>query len=163
MIETRNKQSGLSRDDYNPLSPEEEARIRESIAALKEKLPPVSHEPAEPLHAVVTKVFVDGANHTRTVDLANDWKRIGHAIRDAVKQGGEVTLRPLYPGEGVQEHKEYPSTRRIRALEEALAEAIGMAETGEPRGIGAVGYGFALDRVRKVLDAGKPLDKGAQA
>lgn len=95
----------------------QEQAIRDQIATLKAQLPPVAHEPAEPLHAVVTKVFVDGANHTRTVDLANDWKRVGHAIRDAVKQGGEVTLRPLYPGEGVQEHKEYPSTRRIRALE----------------------------------------------
>ena len=95
----------------------EEMSIRAKIQDLRAQLPPVSHEPVEPLHAVVTKVFVDGANHTRTVDLANDWKRVGHAIRDAVKQGGEITLRPLYPGEGVQEHKEYPSTKRIKALE----------------------------------------------
>jgi pyruvate/oxaloacetate carboxyltransferase len=97
--------------------PSEEETIRNQIAELRAKLPPLPREPAEPLHAVVTKVFRDGGNHTRTVDLANDWKRVGHGIRDTVKQGGEVTLRPLYTGEGVQEHKEYPSTKRIKALE----------------------------------------------
>lgn len=101
----------------------EEDAIRAQIAALKEKLPPIPHEPAEPLQAVVTKVFPDGATHTRTVDIANEWKRVGHGIREAVRQGGEVTLRPLFPGEGVQEYKEYPSTRRIKALE-ALVDRV---------------------------------------
>lgn len=95
----------------------EEQAIRDQIQALKAKLPPIPHEPTEPLHAVVSKVFQDGANHTRTVDLANDWKRVGGSIRDAVKQGGEVVLRPLYAGEQPLEVKDYPSTKRIRELE----------------------------------------------
>ena len=95
----------------------EEDTIRNQIAELKAKLPPIPHEPSEPLHAVVSKVFPDGANHTRTVDIANDWKRVGGSIRDAVKQGGEVVLRPLYAGEQPLEVKDYPSTKRIRELE----------------------------------------------
>ena len=101
----------------------EEDTIRNQIAELRAKLPKEPHEPAEPLHAVVSKVFPDGANHTRTVDLANDWKRVGGSIRDAVKQGGEVVLRPLYAGEQPLEVKDYPSTKRIRELE-ALVERV---------------------------------------
>lgn len=94
-----------------------EQAIRDQIAELKAKLPPVTHEPAEPLHTVVSRVYSDGATHIRTVDIANDWKRVGAGIRDAVKQGGEVVLRPLYSGEQPMEVKEYPSTKRIKALE----------------------------------------------
>lgn len=103
-----------------PLS--EEDAIRNQIAELRAKLPKEPHEPAEPLHAVVSKVFLDGANHTRAVDLANEWKRVGGSIRDAVKQGGEVVLRPLYAGEQPLEVKDYPSTRRIKALEEEASK-----------------------------------------
>jgi hypothetical protein len=104
------------------MSLSEEDTIRNQIAELRAKLPKEPHEPAEPLHAVVSKVFLDGAVHTRTVDLANEWKRVGTGIREAVRQGGEVVVRPLYAGEGVQEHKEYPSTRRIKALEEEASK-----------------------------------------
>ena len=113
---------------YQSQSPESmplcaEQVIRDRIAELKAKLPQMPHEPSEPVHAVVSKVFPDGANHTRTVDLANDWKRVGGSIRDAVKQGGEVVLRPLYAGEEPKEKKDYPSTKRIRELE-ALVERV---------------------------------------
>jgi len=101
-----------------------EDAIRAQIAALQEKLPPREpREPAPPLHAVVTKVFLDGGTHTRTVDLANEWGRVGSGIRDAVKQGGEVTLRPLYPGESGAEVKHYPSAERIKVLE-ALVDRV---------------------------------------
>jgi len=106
------------------MSLSEEDAIRARIAELRARLPREHHEPAEPLQAVVTKVFPDGAVHTRTVDIANEWKRVGHGIREAVRQGGEVTMRPLFPGEGVQEYKEYPSTKRIKALEEAVSRFL---------------------------------------
>lgn len=106
------------------MSLSEEDAIRARIAELRARLPLEHHEPAEPLQAVVTKVFPDGAVHTRTVDIANEWKRVGHGIREAVRQGGEVTMRPLFPGEGVQEYKEYPSTKRIKALEEAVSRFL---------------------------------------
>lgn len=105
------------------MSLSEEDAIRARIAELRARLPREHHEPAEPLQTVVTKIFPDGAVHTRTVDIASEWKRVGHGIREAVRQGGEVTMRPLFPGEGVQEHKEYPSTKRIKALE-ALVDRV---------------------------------------
>jgi hypothetical protein len=101
-----------------------EQAIRDQIAELKAKLPAIPHERAEPLHVVVSRVYKDGASHIRTEDIANDWKRVGGSIRDAVKQGGEVVLRPLYSGEQPLEVKEYPSTKRIRALEEALERLL---------------------------------------
>lgn len=131
----------------------EEETIRNQIAELRAKLPKEAREPAEPLHAVVTKVFRDGGNHTRTVDLANDWKRVGHGIRDTVKQGGEVTLRPLYTGEGVQEHKEYPSTKRIKALEDALGQTLDLLRDLPDSG-GIVGLA-TIEACQDVLDTGK--------
>lgn len=127
--------------------PSEEETIRNQIAELRARLPPLPREPAEPLHAVVTKVFRDGGNHTRTVDLANDWKRVGHGIRDAVKQGGEVTLRPLYSGEGVQEHKEYPSTKRIKALE-VLVDRVARLNPGA----GEIGPGMLVQLVEEARE-----------
>ena len=134
------------------MSLSEEDAIRARIAELRARLPREHHEPAEPLQAVITKVFPDGATHTRTVDIANEWKRVGHGIREAVRQGGEVTMRPLFPGEGVQEHKEYPSTKRIKALEEALEEAIA-ALRGDLRFHRSVD--LAIESLQAVLDAGK--------
>lgn len=129
----------------------QEQAIKDKIAALKAQLPPLVHEPSEPLHAVVSKVFSDGATHTRTVDIANDWKRVGNSIRDAVKQGGEVVLRPLYAGEVPQEAKEYPSTKRIKALESALSDALGVLQ-GLP---GAAMWSGTIGSCQGVLDAGK--------
>jgi pyruvate/oxaloacetate carboxyltransferase len=134
--------------------PSEEETIRNQIAELRAKLPPLPREPAEPLHAVVTKVFRDGGNHTRTVDLANDWKRVGHGIRDTVKQGGEVTLRPLYTGEGVQEHKEYPSTKRIKALE-VLVDRVARLDPGA----GEIGPGMLV----QLVEAARELMAGQVA
>lgn len=131
----------------------EEDAIRNQIAELRAKLPKEPHEPAEPLHAVVSKVFLDGAVHTRTVDLANEWKRVGSGIREAVRQGGEVVVRPLYVGEGVQEHKEYPSTRRIKALEEALGQTLALLRDLPDSG-GIMGLA-TLEACQDVLDKGK--------
>lgn len=133
----------------------EEMDLRARIAALKAQLPREPHEPSEPLQAVVTKVFLDGAVHTRTVDIANEWKRVGHGIREAVRQGGEVTLRPLYSGEGVQEHKEYPSTKRIKALEGALGQALELLRE-LPHSGGIVGLAV-MEACQEVLDAGKAI------
>lgn len=130
----------------------EEQVIRDQIATLKAQLPPMPHEPSEPLHAVVSKVFPDGANHTRTVDLANDWKRVGGSIRDAVKQGGEVVLRPLYAGEQASETKDYPSTKRIRELEALVVRVARL-----PPEAGEIGPGVLASLVEEArgLMAGK--------
>lgn len=131
----------------------QEQAIKDKIAALKAQLPPLVHEPSEPLHAVISKVFSDGATHTRTGDIANDWKRVGNSIRDAVKQGGEVVLRPLYAGEVPQEAKEYPSTKRIKALEGALGQALELLRE-LPHSGGIVGLAV-IEACQDVLDAGK--------
>lgn len=136
----------------------EEMDIRTRIAELKARLPKEPHEPSEPLHTVVSKVFRDGATHTRTVDIANDWKRVGGSIREAVRQGGEVVMRPLFPGEEVQEHKEYPSTRRIVALEHLVDRVARLnPEAGE------IGAGMLASLVEEARGLMEPKGKGEGA
>jgi len=136
------------------ISVSDEAEIHNRIAALKTLLPPREpKEPTAPMHTVVTKVFLDRGTHTRTVDLANDWGRVGSSIRDAVKQGAEVTLRPLYPGESGAEVKHYPSAERIKVLEEAIREVVEDLRLCFPGTDTAVEQALCI--LRGVLDAGK--------
>ncbi len=108
----------------NPPSETEVRQIQDQIQALKAKLPPREHESRDPLHAIIVKTFLDGASHSRPMDLNNEWAKAGHGIREAIKQGGEVVVRPLYPGEVVQEQKYYPGRERIRVLDKALREVL---------------------------------------
>lgn len=105
------------------LTATEERHILDEIQKLKAKLPPRHQEPREPLHAVIVKTFPDGANHSRPMDLNNEWSKAGHGIREAIKQGGEVVVRPLYPGEVAQEQKYYPGRERLKILE-AFVERV---------------------------------------
>lgn len=135
----------------------EEAAIRQRIQELRSRLPQETHEPREPLHTVVTKVFKDRAHHTKTVDIANAWHSVGKGIREAIRQGGEVTLRPLFPGEEPQEHKDYPSTKRIRELEAALGETLALLRDLPSSG-GIVGLAV-IEAAQDTLDKGKAGDQ----
>lgn len=127
----------------------EERLILEQIAALKAKLPPREQEPRESVHAVVVKTFLDGACHSRSVDIGTEWGKVGHGIREAIKQGGEVVMRPLYPGEVVQEQKYYPGRERIKELEAFVGS---LADPMEWMG----GIDPIRERASKLMDKVKP-------
>jgi hypothetical protein len=133
-----------------PQSETEVRLIQEQIAALKSRLPPREHESRDPLHAVVVKTFLDGASHSRTLDLNNEWAKAGHGIREAIKQGGEVVVRPLYPGEVVEEKKYYPGRERIKVLEALVGRVARLhPEAGE---IGPGMLASLVEESRKLME-----------
>lgn len=132
----------------------EERLILEQIAALKAKLPPREQEPRESVHAVVVKTFLDGACHSRSVDIGTEWGKVGHGIKEAIKQGGEVVMRPLYPGEVVQEQKYYPGRERIKELEAFTGRVCRLNRDAGEMGAGMLAS--LVDEARRLMGKGKP-------
>lgn len=95
----------------------EEQRIRDQIQALKSLLPQPEPEPRDPLNVLVVKAFSDGATHSQARDVNNEWGKVGRGIRECLRQGGEVSMRPLDPKQEFQEHKYYPGRERLKELE----------------------------------------------
>ena len=119
------------------LTPSEEESIRNKIRDLKSLLPrDLSHAPREPIHAVLTKTFAGGGFHTKAVDIANDWKRVGRSIRAAIVYGGEVVLRPMAPDERGLEEKVSPLKDRIVALEHLVERVSHLNPRAEEIGAG---------------------------
>ena len=96
----------------------DEKRIWDQIHALQALLPRPEPEPRTPLDVLIVKTFSDGATHLQSRDVNNEWGKIGRGIRGCLREGGEVSMRPLDPKQEFQEHKYYPGRERIKELEE---------------------------------------------
>lgn len=131
----------------------DEKRIRDQIHALQALLQRPEPEPRTPLDVLIVKTFSDGATHSQSRDVNNEWGRIGRGIRECLRQGGEVSLRPLDPKQEFQEQKYYPSRERIKELEEFVGRIVRLN-----RDAGEMGAGM----LAQLVDDARWLMKGKE-